>query len=161
MLLPLLFVAAETGTGEASSTATGDEAPEQTGLPLVSVIVLTFRREAFLRHTMTALASQTYAHLEIVVVNDGPALPPGFFAPHPRLEVREHVVRARPDLEAGEVGDALAPRLRDGRVHEVLEYADLSGRDWVVDDALEGARGEFRGALRHRNRRRTTRSHVA
>ena len=81
-MLALLLVAAGTGTREASATATG--VANQTSLPLVSVIVLTFRREAFLRHTMTALASQTYAHLEIVVVNDGPALPPGFFAPHPR-----------------------------------------------------------------------------
>ena len=42
------------------------------GLPLVSLMLLTCNRPAFLRLSLQAAAAQTYPNLEVVVVDDGP-----------------------------------------------------------------------------------------
>jgi glycosyltransferase involved in cell wall biosynthesis len=44
----------------------------RTGPPLVSVIIPTYRRPDVIRDAISSVLAQTYAHLEVIVVSDGP-----------------------------------------------------------------------------------------
>jgi len=47
------------------------QASEQTGGPLVSVVIPVYQSSPFIVHTLNAVLAQTYTNYEIIVVNDG------------------------------------------------------------------------------------------
>ena len=94
LILPVTMFMAIAVAAAANDTATSlASAPHDilVGLseppPLVSVVLLVCG-EGFLRQSLASLAEQSYPSLEVMVVNDGAALPRRFFAPYSALDVR-------------------------------------------------------------------------
>ncbi len=88
--------------------------------PLVSIVVRTMNRPAYLRNALTSLANQTYRPLEVIVIEDGPAT-------------------AQSEIDAFINTPGLALKYRPLGVNH--------GRCWAGNEGLRMATGTFVGLL--------------
>jgi GT2 family glycosyltransferase len=112
--------------------------------PLVSAIVPTYNRREDLVRALTSLSQQTYANVEILVVNDCGADVSDIVATFPRA--RLHTM-----AQNGGVLLAIAEGLR----HVTGEYVQLlADDDWLMPDHIEGLAGALMrtgGTIAHSN----------
>lgn len=91
------------GVANGTGTAQAQPANDAMNSPLVSVIVPTHGRASMLERCLTALAAQSYAPLEVVVIDDGSpddtqAMLERFARAHPQLRLQ--VLRNQPQIGA-------------------------------------------------------------
>jgi glycosyltransferase involved in cell wall biosynthesis len=110
------------------STPGASRSSSRGGLPLVSVIVPVFNAEAFIVEALTSISAQTYANLELIVVDDGstdgtPALLESFLSREPRM------LRLHQDNQGGGAARNAAARKASGRYLALMDADDVAEPD--------------------------------
>lgn len=142
-------------------TSPGPATPEdRSGGPLVSVVIPTRDRPAFLREAIASVLGQTYRNLEIVIVDDGsnPAIPGGVSDRRVRVLRNERplgVARARNVGLAAARGDYVAFMDDDDQwadckiASQIASFVESTAAAWSACGAIIiDARGAMIGAQR-------------